>query len=174
MIERVSERSLKASQLARKIAEYERLPAFVVNTATYASLLAHIGTVVLAASLSKEFQEISVMADSGNLTIDKVEQRIIHADHAMIGAFLLGLWGFNDNLVEAVAYHHRPGASGSHSLDALTIVHVTQCLARAETRLDYVDHLLPREIDHTYLAEVGAISRLPDWIAIFRSVRRSW
>jgi HD-like signal output (HDOD) protein len=28
--------------------------------------------------------------------------------HAELGAYLLGLWGISDNIVEAVAFHHNP------------------------------------------------------------------
>jgi HD-like signal output (HDOD) protein len=44
--------------------------------------------------------------------------------HAEVGAYLLGLWGFRDDLIEAVAYHHRPGDCIATRFTPLTAVHV--------------------------------------------------
>jgi len=174
VLERVGQRSLKTSELARRIAEREGLPACVIDAITCASLLAHVGTVLLAANFPREFREIAASIDSDGLTVDKAEHRCLNADHAQIGAYLLGLWGFNDDIVEAVAYHHRPGASRSHTIDVLTVLHVAQCLTRAETRPEYLEHGLLQDIDFTYLDDVGATAHIPDWIATFRAVRQAW
>ncbi len=174
VLERVSRRSLKTSELARCIAVAEGLPLATVQAAACASLLAHIGTVVLAANFPAGFQRAAREAERDGLGIDRVEHRLFQADHALLGAYLLGLWGFNDTIVEAVAYHHRPAASGSNSFDVIAITHIAQFLARAESRPGYLDTGFRRDIDHTYLAELGVVDRLDGWIGIFQTLRGLW
>ncbi|KKL69801.1 hypothetical protein LCGC14_2111270, partial [marine sediment metagenome] len=33
---------------------------------------------------------------------------VMKTSHAELGAYMLGLWGISDNIVEPVAYHHNP------------------------------------------------------------------
>lgn len=51
--------------------------------------------------------------------------------HAEAGAYLLGLWGLPMSLVETVAFHHRPSASGEHC-GAAGAVHIASALAARE------------------------------------------
>jgi HD-like signal output (HDOD) protein len=76
--------------------------------------------------------------------------------HAEVGAYLLGIWGLPDTIVEAVAFHHKPSLSVAAGFSALTAVHVGNAIAHeipeatgamADTRLDlgYLDTLGLRE-----------------------------
>jgi hypothetical protein len=38
----------------------------------------------------------------------EAEYIVMKTSHAELGAYLLGLWGISDNIVEAVAFHHNP------------------------------------------------------------------
>jgi len=51
--------------------------------------------------------------------------------HAELGAYLLGLWAFPQDTVEAVAYHHRPENGGVDASPLVPIVHFSDCLERA-------------------------------------------
>jgi HD-like signal output (HDOD) protein len=174
VLEQVSRRSCKTAELARQLALHERLPLPVVRAAACASLLAHVGTVVLAANFPGRFQRATGMVEESGLGMDRAEQGLFQADHALLGAYLLGLWGFSDAIVEAVAFHHRPGASGSTALDVITITHVAQYLARAESRPGYLDGPFKREIDYTYLLEIGVTDRIESWIGVFRRLCAQW
>ncbi len=43
--------------------------------------------------------------------------------HNGVGAYLLGLWGLTDSIVEAVAWHHQPAQAQPASFSALIAVH---------------------------------------------------
>ena len=38
----------------------------------------------------------------------EAEEELLGISHAEIGAYLLGLWGIDNRVVEAVAHHHHP------------------------------------------------------------------
>jgi HD-like signal output (HDOD) protein len=71
--------------------------------------------------------------------------------YAEAGAYLLGLWGLPMPIVEAVAYHHRPGAVRMSGFWVPGAVHVACALVSG----------LP--IDEEYLRATFQLERLPEW-----------
>ena len=51
------------------------------------------------------------------------------ADHARAGGFLLGLWGIDDAIVDAVTYHHEPGAISDDRARLVDLLHVAEVVA---------------------------------------------
>jgi HD-like signal output (HDOD) protein len=75
------------------------------------------------------------------------------ASYATTGAYLLGLWGLPGPIVEAVAFHDRPGrVHGSFWVTGA--VHVAAALVNG------------RDVDEAYLRSVGQLDRLPRWRAL--------
>jgi HD-like signal output (HDOD) protein len=72
---------------------------------------------------------------------------------------LLGLWGLPESLVEAVAFHHAPGACpAQHTVSPLTAITVAERLVAQGPASE------PAEMAHTtYLAALGLSDRLADW-----------
>ncbi|GAB1596540.1 HDOD domain-containing protein [Lysobacter sp. PAGU 2638] len=71
--------------------------------------------------------------------------------YAEAGAYLLGLWGLPMPIVEAVAYHHRPGAVRMSGFWVPGAVHVACALVSD----------LP--LDEEYLRATFQLDRLPEW-----------
>ena len=64
--------------------------------------------------------------------------RHLHANgttHAEVGAYLLGLWGLPDPIVEAVAWHHNPGGCPGKAFTPLTAVHAADAIVRTDRAL---------------------------------------
>jgi HD-like signal output (HDOD) protein/CheY-like chemotaxis protein len=173
-LERVSQRSLKQSALAKRIAETEGWPDLLINQTACAGLLCHVGTILLLANAPDAFCEVGAIVDKGHTKVDRAEEHQFGASHATLGAYLLGLWGFNDLIVEAVAYHHHPGVGGTRELVPLTIIHVTQALGHIETEPGYLAEGLLTDLDRDYLESVGAWDKLPAWTAIAQSMAEEW
>ena len=53
---------------------------------------------------------------------------MMDAHHAEVGAYLLGLWGFPNSIVEAVAFHHAPSLASGKCLTLAGIVHIADRL----------------------------------------------
>ena len=80
-----------------------------------------------------------------------------------MGAYLIGLWGLPDRIVEAVAFHSRPAECESTSFDALGVVHVASALA---TRPDITDPADPDAgVDVEYLTRLEVVDQWPAWQA---------
>lgn len=95
-VEALRAHSKLVAQLARSLA-----PRELAGDAFVAGMLHDIGELVLAC-------------------LDRPSAQL--ADHGRAGGFLLGLWGIKDAIVDAITYHHEPGAVAEPGLVDLLYV----------------------------------------------------
>src|SRR5262249_27195695 len=123
-----------------------------------AGLLHDIGRIVLADGLPVEYSKVWNLARQNHLPLWQVEQTEFGATHADVGAYLLGLWGLPNPIVEAVALHHCPSRCIAPGFSPLTAVHVANAFAREKDKT-----VGSVGIDHEYLAKSGLDNRLQNW-----------
>ena len=169
-VARLWEESLETGALAREIAKIEGCTPFETEQAYTAGLLHDMGILVLAANCADQFSAILAEAAAKKGTVWELEQSEIGITHAELGAYMLGLWGLSDPIVEAVAYHHRPGEYIGKTFAPVTAVHVADallpCLSKYGT--DDCAHL----IDTTYLEKLHLSDRIPVWKELVRKTEK--
>lgn len=97
------------------------------------------------------------------VSVCDAEQAVFKASHEDVGAYLLGLWGVSDAIVEAVAYHHRPGERCQEGFSLLAAVHVANALEEAGD--SSMVGGCPTPVDHAYLNGCELTKLLPLWQA---------
>lgn len=168
--ETLSQRSLALGILTRKIAEHEKFDQHAADDAFSAGLLSHIGTLLLLANAPDSFYQTMSNVEHG-AQLEDAERSAFGASHADLGAYLLNLWGFNHDIVDAVAYHHRPSAAGTSHNDVLTAVYAAQYLLRSGTREQ--DRGRDEPLDSAYLESVNAAGKMASWAKISSELKRS-
>ncbi len=93
-----------------------------------AGLFHDLGYLVLAANLPDRLKSVVVSATAGKGMLE-AENEEFGATHAEVGAYLLGIWGFPDPLLEAALFHHQPSRSCVESFTSLTAVHLANAFA---------------------------------------------
>ncbi|HKW99845.1 MAG TPA: response regulator [Bryobacteraceae bacterium] len=124
-------------------------------------LLHDIGRLVLAANLPEGYEQAHRLARQEGIAHWEAERQVFGASHAEVGAYLLGLWGLPEPIVEAVAYHHAPGNCPHPASAMLTALHVADALESAAQPKD--PESLHTGPDLVYLAGAGAAGRLDEW-----------
>jgi HD-like signal output (HDOD) protein len=153
--------ALHCARITRTIMQAEKAGETQIQDACTAALLRNTGQLMLAVNFPAEFRKAVTQANMQHLPLPTVEQEIMGATHSGVAAYLFGLWGLTAPMVEAVAFHLEPGRSSVRAFSPLTAVHVAHVLSQEQSRRQGPGR--PAEIDHDYLAAIGAASRLDHW-----------
>jgi putative nucleotidyltransferase with HDIG domain len=124
-------------------------------------LLHDAGRLVLAANLPENFERARKFARDKRIVHWEAEREVFGTTHAEVGAYLFGLWGLPQQIVEAVAYHHSPARCPHPGTAMLTALHVADVLASAALGPD--PELNSTEPDAEYLAGLSLAGHLPEW-----------
>ncbi len=122
------------------------------DQAFLAGMLHDVGKLVLATN--PELAGRSLDNDLEN--VDTLEG----VGHGILGGYLLGLWGLSYSIVEAVAFHDKPGSfPGTRSFGLLAATHVADVLA---SEIEAGTHLT-EELDEEFLDDIGVLPEIPEW-----------
>jgi putative nucleotidyltransferase with HDIG domain len=146
--------SLRTATVARAIAIHEKFPRARAEEAFLAGMLHDVGKVVFAT-------RGDVMAANAATSSPDIDA-LTEAHHAMVGAYLLGLWGFPNHIVEATAQHHTPSRRSDPGFDVTVLVHIADRLAhRCNTKIDAAEEL---GLEPGLLEGLELVSHLPHWL----------
>ncbi|RCK33936.1 response regulator [Thalassospira xiamenensis] len=174
-IKNLCQRSQQIGVSAALIAEHEKLDKPTCQILPAIGMLSHIGSLVLYLNYPNQMEEAVARIESEKITIIEAEQKQFGAAHPEIGAYLLGLWGFPEQVVQAVAYHHRPFDFPHHRMSGLTAIYAAQLLSREVASQGYdVEGDIETKIDIPYLTRVGKADRIPVWRDIVATVLKSY
>ncbi len=99
--------SLMTGKLAKEIARNEMADEKIAEEALIAGLLHDIGKLIML-KIPEQYREVQNYVEKHGGNIVDAEYAVMKTSHAELGAYLLGLWGLPDNIVETVAFHHNP------------------------------------------------------------------
>ena len=163
ILRQLNERSNHIGALAKSIMVSEGADSHLADQACSAGALSHIGTLLLITHSPEEFKKAGKLAEKDGMNIVEAERQIFGTSHAELGAYLLGLWGFSDLIVEAVAFHHEPSRCSGKEVSLLMAVHAAQFLTHRH--LDDPESQNPNAaaIDRKYFESLGYLDRLNHW-----------
>ena len=159
--EALIEHSLTVSHLAKQIALIQTDSKELAEDALLAGLLHDVGQLLLVANLPEEYDNTLALAHDKEVPLYVAENQTIGANHADVGAYLLGLWGLENSIIEAVAFHHEPNKCESNDFTPLTAVHVANVFVNEMQNACDITYSL--EFDSEYLERVGVVDQLARW-----------
>lgn len=127
-IEALWQHSLTVGALARDIAKLESAGKATIDEALIAGMLHDVGQLVLAAAIPEKYGEALRLARDTNVPLREAENSTIGCGHSEVGAYLMGLWGLPDGVIEAIAYHDEPGRCPMTQMTPLIAVHAANAL----------------------------------------------
>jgi len=157
-LESLWQHSLDVASAARTVAICEKLPHSRADEAFLGGMLHDVGKVVFATR--------PAATDAPASMEDAAAQ--MQAHHGEVGAYLLGLWGFPNPIVEAVAFHDTPSQAAGGGLCLTTLIHIADRLvhARNARRAD----ASACELEPGLLEKLGLSSHWPAWLAELESL----
>ena len=130
--------------------------AHLQRRALLAALLAE--RIGLGKPFQRESSTAAALCEVG-LLIPAIEAHCRRADlrgegtytHVEAGAYLLGLWGLPNSIIEAVAFHREPWRVHPREFGAVSVAYVASCLARGT------------KPSTDYLSRCGVLGELDGW-----------
>ncbi len=163
-IDQVARHSERTAVYARAICQHEKAGSVVTNQAVLAAFLHDLGWMALATAspdLLNQLRTENILLSCD----DAVERQVLGTTHGEIGAYLLGIWGIPDQIVETVAWHSAPRLSQVPEFGPLAIVHFAQVCARVNlSDVECVEDLGEQGLDLLYLEAAGLLDSAGHWL----------
>ena len=166
-IEDVYKHSMETARLSKILTDFEEINKKTSDCIFIVCVIHDIGKLVLADNLPEEYRNVLVLAKNEKLSIHEAEIHTFGTSHSEVGAYLMGLWGLPNNLVEAMAYHHTPGNCPVAGLEPVAIVHAANAIERYlhPTKSDGEGAAQP-DLDFDYYERLGLTDHIADWIQL--------
>jgi putative nucleotidyltransferase with HDIG domain len=159
--------SMHTSALAKRIAALEGLERESTDDTFMSALLHDVGKLVIADNMPETYREILELSQKEQISLHDAERAVLNATHAEVGAYLLGLWGLPDAIVEAIAFHHQPADHPTTCFEPLVAVHVADALDNWSSVPKETEGP-PGGLDSDFLSALGLDQRLPVWMEALR------
>lgn len=152
-LEKMMSHSILVARIAKAIALHCKMDRKTVDDCFIAGILHDIGKLIMLANFKVTYNVIIDNSKQENKSLWVSEKDILGVTHSEIGAYLLGLWGMPNGIVEAVALHHTPNLSISDSISPLTAVHLANVFEHRHVVLH--EHYDEHNLDEEYIARTG-------------------
>ncbi|MDO8607620.1 MAG: response regulator [Phaeospirillum sp.] len=161
MLAALTDYSLAVAKLAESFAVSMGADQSTAKATYCAAMLSRIGILILLDAYPETYGKMLATV-SVDRPLHVAEQQTFGANHAAIGAYLLGLWGFATPVVEAVAYATSPSACPGHDNMELTALHAAMALG-PPLSLPSVEIQHPSGLDMGYLIEARKDGQVSHW-----------
>lgn len=152
--------SVDVARLAKRLALAEAADDATAEYAFLSGLFHDVGKLVMAANLPGKYRSVLKLAGPQPNATPSVERRIIGCTHGEMGGYLMGLWGFSEQIIDALVCHHEPSQREDTTFTPLLAVHVANTLthhlhAPADTPV--------AGLDMACLERLGKVERISLW-----------
>jgi putative nucleotidyltransferase with HDIG domain len=153
LINQIWNHSTTVAKMAKKIARQLNFDPYDIDYAFMAGLLHDIGQAIFATEAPRVYMDLVDRTRQEDQYLWKLEAETFRTTHAEIGAYLMGLWGLKDTIIEAIAFHHAPSASGQTTRTALCALYIADVLDAELEPEQMIGR--PTQFDMEYLARLG-------------------
>ena len=124
ILNRMWNHSMDVANNSKILGDILGLDSKLLDYTYMAGMMHDIGKLILIAEVPETYQNIMKASIEEDIPLRTKEREAFHASHAELGAYLLGIWGLQQPVIEAIAYHHVPSASHTDTITPLTAVHL--------------------------------------------------
>lgn len=153
---------INTGSIAKLICQTEAVDKQFTDNCFMAGLLHDIGIILGVINFPEQSLEIAKRMKEKQCLRHEAEYEVMGTTHAEVGAYLLGLWGLPESIIEAVALHHRPIDSNMRDLTPLSVVHLANAIERAGDLIPEINTPLAG-VDYDYLAELKLTKKFNIW-----------
>ncbi len=161
-VEKIYDHSVKTGGIAKQIAILEGMDKKVIDDVMIASILHDLGKLILAQYFTDKYKEVMELVQKKFIPIFKAEKEVLGVTHAEVGAYLLGLWGLPDKIIEGIAFHHQPSRFAGREFSICDVVHVAELMEHHERKQPGAWQSLTG-LDTDHAETLGILEKIPLW-----------
>jgi HD-like signal output (HDOD) protein len=105
-IDQLWSHSLVVGKVAKAIAASQTDNKEMISNTFLAGTLHDLGKLILLSSLPDQYRQVIDMAVERNITMPEAERSVFDATQSSVGAYLVGLWGFSNPIIEAIGFQN--------------------------------------------------------------------
>jgi len=159
-LEQLGEHCFRVGNLAKIIASVETEDKDFLEKCFLAGFMHDLGKLMLAETYWEGYRPVIESVQQDNLILFEEERNKIGVSHAELGAYLLGIWGIDDEVVEAVRAHHDIDSTVK-GFSLSVCVHVANIMDHELT--SFSKQYRFEGFDESLLESIGVLDRLPVW-----------
>ena len=163
-VEYLFRHSMSVAHLSKKICLEASEDNEMINNCFLGGLLHDIGRLLLLSKMSENYDPILKSSREDGLLLVGNELSTLQATHADVGAYLIGLWGFNGDVVEAIAFHHDLDRYPATQFTAAFAVHLADFFYYEHYPEDVIG--LPPSLNTDIIEKFGYTDHIEHWRAI--------
>ena len=160
-IDRLWEHSLLVGRMARAIAVKESSDKDVISNTFLAGTLHDLGKLILLSSLPAQYRKAIELSLEKNIAITDAEQTVFGTSQSTVGAYLVGLWGFNGPIIEAICFHNCLEKYPGDAFTPTLAVHVANVMYYRHRREEVIGRDMG--VNMPVLERLGLQGRLGEW-----------
>lgn len=160
--------SLGVARCAKALAALEGGDKTDKDACFMAGLVHDMGKLILAEVFEEDYRQVLATVNARNVTTWEVEMELLGATHAEIGAYLLGLWGFEESVVLGVAHHHEPERAGAKPPLTVALTHAANALEHEIVVINR--EYAPHPLRLPALEALGLAMKVPQWREVCRNL----
>lgn len=115
--------ALAVAEATQQLARQRNIEGAIADEAFTAGILHDVGKILQAANSPEAYSVVLIDARKKNKSVCEVEKEYLGYTHAELGGCILGKWGLDLPVVEAVACHHQPELGPEPSLTIRGLVY---------------------------------------------------
>lgn len=112
--------SFRTSTFASLIAKSESNDTEFLGRCRMGGLLHDVGKLILVSRFSDKYNEVLKLVRKEEYAVHEAEKEIFGTTHCEVGAYLIGLWGISQDIVESIWRHNSPVADQGLVADIVT------------------------------------------------------
>ncbi|MCD4720245.1 MAG: HDOD domain-containing protein [Desulfobacula sp.] len=161
-VDKIHDHCVRTAVIVQKIAKLENMDKEKTDNAMIASMLHDLGKLILAEHFQDSYKDVIKMVQQKGIPVFKAEKEIFDVTHAEVGAYLLGLWGLPENIIEGIAFHHNPGKFIGQGFELCGLLHVAELLEHQERQQPGSSQKF-NGLDEAYMERLGLLDHIPLW-----------
>lgn len=145
--ESLNKHSLATGALASSILRQRKQKRNLIEKALFCGIMHDIGKLILAQFAPKDWPIIMRRSSESVRPDIQIERASLGIGHSEISAYLLSVWGFSNEIVAPVAFHHEPSLYHDPECELMCALHLAENCCHT--------HIHGREFDKEYLKGFG-------------------